>query len=189
MKASLFHRSLDDMTRTTGMHLYTTRMIYDCILLGESSRAREATIAKAVRDGVIERFCRGLYAFRAADCRHDLRHEAVLRLRPGRYSYVSCESALSSWGIITQRMLGAITVMTSGRRQRFAMPSSSIILTHTAKPYTAVLPHLVPPGDDDLLPTAKPRLAYRDLKRTGGCADMVDIDELNDVAEEVGDAV
>ena len=52
-----------------------------------------------------------------------------------------------------------------------------------------MLPHLVPPGDDDLLPTAKPLLAYRDLKRTGGCADLVDIDELNDVAEEVGDAV
>ena len=189
MKASLFHRRLDEATRATGMHVYTTGMLYDCVLLGESARAREATVAKAVRDGVIERFCRGLYAFRAADCRHDIRHEAVLRLRPGRFSYISCESALSSWGVIAQRALGALTVMTSGRRQRFSTSSGAIVLTHTAKGYETVRPHLIPPGDDDLLPTAKPLLAYRDLRRTGGCADLVDLDELGEIAKETGDAI
>ena len=178
------------MTRATGMHVYTTRTIYDCVLIGESTRAREATIAKAVQDGVVERFTRGLYLFRGADCRHDIRQEAVLRLRPGHYSYISCESALCSWGVITQQMLGAITVMTSGRRQRFATSSGgTIVLTHTKKAYDVVRPQLVPPGDDDLLPTAKPLLAYRDLERTGGCVDLVDVDELNDIAREVDDAV
>lgn len=185
MKAPMFNALLAEMTRVSNMHVYTTRTLCDCLMFGESTRAQEATIAKAVRDGVLERLAHGIYAFRRFDCRRDIRQEAAFRLRPGHHTYISCESALSSWGVITQRTLGAITLMTSGRSQRYDTPAGRIVLTHTARPYAEVLPHLVPAGDDDLLPTAMPMLAYRDLRRTGGCVDLVDMDELHDVAAEV----
>ena len=185
----MFNVQLAKMTRMSGRHVHTTRTLCDCLMFGESKRAQEATIAKAVRDGVLERLAHGIYAFRRADCRHDIRQEAALRLRPGHHTYISCESALSSWGVITQRTLGVITLMSSGRSQRYDTPAGGIVFTHTARPYAEVLPYLVPAGDDDLLPTAKPMLAYRDLRRTGGCVDLVDMDELKDLAGELAGGI
>ena len=185
MKASLFNTRLRDMTRRFGIHAYTTRTLFDCILGGESRRAREATLAQAVKDGVLMRYCRGVYVYQIDDCPHDIRQEAVLRLRPGHFSYISAASALVGWGVIDQQTMGAITVMTSGRSRHYRVPNGDILLTHTTRPYAAVSPDLLAPSDGDKLPTATPMLAYRDLRKTGCCVDLVDMDMLREIAATV----
>ena len=189
MKAHKFAYRLDEATRETGMHVYATRTLHTCLMPGESTRTREATVAKAVRDKVLERLAHGVYAYRRHACRHDIRQEVAMKLRPGHFVYISCESALAAWGVIDQKVQGAITLLTSGRSQRYHTVVGDIILTHTARRYEDVFPKLVPPGDDDMLPTASPMLAYADMRRTRGCVDLVDMDDLRSVAQEAGDEV
>ena len=185
MRAIPFFLHLDELTRKHGIYAYTTRMLFDCVLTGESARARQTTLARAVKTGILVRYCRGVYAFRMADCPHDIRQEAVIRLRHGHFAYMSCESALAMWGVLDQQTMGALTVMTSGRSRWYSVPNGELLLTHTAKPYSTIAGELVPPANGDKLPMAKPRLAYRDFRRKGGDGDMIDMDMLHHVAGEL----
>ena len=185
MKASRFRLALDAASRATGFAVYTKTMLARAILAGESPRACEKTLAAAVADGVLVRLCRGIYVYRYALHGQAVLQEAVLRMRPGVFSYLSLESALSSWGVISQEAQGGVTVMTGGRSQRFATPFGGIELTHTSKRFDTIWPQVVPPaGPLEFLPTAKPRLAARDLLRVGRNTDLIDWVELAEVERE-----
>ena len=186
MKASRFRLALDEACRVTGRGVYTKAGLARVILAGESARAVEKTIAVAVRDGVLIRLCRGIYACRYALAGRSVRQEAVLRLRPRSFSYISLETALSHWGVVSQATLGAVTAMTSGRSGRFDTPYGGIDLTHTGKAFADVAADLVPPEKPWMeLPVAKPRLATRDLVRVGRNTDLIMWDELDAVEAEV----
>lgn len=186
MKASRFRLALDEACRVTGRGVYTKAGIARTILAGESARAVEKTIATAIQDGVLIRLCRGIYAYRYALAGRPVRQEAVLRLRPRSFSYISLETALSHWGVVSQATLGAVTAMTSGRSGRFDTPYGRIDLTHTNKAFADVVTNLVPPEKPWMeLPVAKPRLAARDLVRVGRNTDLVLWDELDAIEAEV----
>ena len=189
MKAAAFRLGLDAAHRATGYGVFTTNMLTKSIMAGEHPRACEKTIAVAVRDGVLIALCRGVYEYRYAKTRRPVLQEAVLRLRPRAFNYISLETALSCWGVIEQHALGVLTVMTSGRSQRFETPYGAIHLTHTDKTFDAVLPHLVMADDSDVLFTALPALAAKDLIRVGRNTDLLDMEELAAVEKEMSDAV
>lgn len=186
MKASLFRLALDEACRVTGRGVYTKSALARMILSGESGRAVEKTIAVAIRDGVLIRLCRGIYAYRYVLAGRPVRQEAVLRLRPRSFSYISLETALAHWGVVSQATLGAVTAMTSGRSGRFHTPYGRIDLTHTSKAFVDVAADLAPPEKPWMeLPVAKPRLATRDLVRVGRNTDLVMWDELDAIEAEV----
>ena len=156
-------------------------------MAGYTPRSVEKTLSSAVRDRLLVRMCRELYAYEYAPrLGRSMREEIVLRLRPRAFNYISLESALSLWGVIDQEALGAITVMSTGRSQSFATQYGMIDITHTERRVADAMGQIVTP--DPLkcwLPYAKPRLAARDLRRVGRNVDLVDWDEIDAVETEM----
>lgn len=188
MKASAFRLELDAVARATGQVVFTTGTLARAVMPGSRTRTVEKTIAAAVRNKLLVRVCRGLYAYEYAprNAGRSVREEIVLRLRPRAFSYISLESALSLWGVIEQEALGAITVMSTGRSQRFHTPYGLIDITHTTRCPWTVMPQIVLPDPAKCsLPYAIPRLAAHDLKRVGRNLDLVAWDEIEEVEREM----
>ena len=187
MRSSQFRLALDAMWRATGRSVFTKGEVASAVLPDDSPRAVEKTLAAAVCDKLLVHVCRGLYAYRyARPARGSIREEIALRLRPRSFSYVSLETALSTWGVIDQQPLGAITVMSTGRSRRIQTPYGLILITHTARPVAKLMKEIVMPSPpEDWLPCAKPRLAVRDLMRVGRNTDLVEWDEIAHAEEEI----
>ena len=180
--------ALDAVCSSTGRTVFTKGEVAGALLPTESPRAVEKTLARAVRDRVLVHVCRGLYAYRyARTVRGSIREEVVLRLRPRSFSYVSLETALSTWGVIDQEPLGAITVMSTGRSGRLETPYGLILITHTARQVAKLMDEIVMPSPpEDWLPCAKPRLAVRDLMRVGRNTDLIEWDAIPQAEREIG---
>ena len=167
--------------------MFTKGEIARALLPNDSPRAVEKTLAAAVRDKLLVHVCRGLYTYRYARPAHGaIREEIVLRLRPRSFSYVSLETALSTWGIINQEPLGAITVMSTGRSGRIKTPYGLILITHTARRVEKLMKEVVMPAwPEEWLPCAKPHLAVRDLMRVGRNTDLIEWDEIPNAEREL----
>ena len=59
-------------------------------------------------------------------------------MRRGEYNYVSLESALSEYGVISQIPM-RLTVMTTGRKGEVNTPFGTIEFTHTSRPIHDIL--------------------------------------------------
>lgn len=81
-----------------------------------SRTALLVVLSRAVKSGLLQRVCRGLYLYPDTDP-HDgrLLYRAAARLRAREFNYLSLESVLSDAGVISQVPLGWITLMSSGR--------------------------------------------------------------------------
>ena len=181
MKASLFRSAVDSVAMAERMSVFTTETLARAVMRGESPKAVAKTLAAAVKDGVLVRLCRGLYAYEPALrlFKGSLLEEAVVRLRPRCFSYVSLETALSYWGVISQQTLGALTVMSTGRSQTFRTPYGAIDVTHTARKPAALMAGMVfPETGHGRLPYAGPRLGAADLRRVGRNLDLVAWEEI-----------
>ena len=62
-------------------------------------------------------------------------------------------------------------------------------MTHTAKSYEQVRSNLVMATEFDLLPTALPRLAAKELMRVGRNTDLLDMTQLDVIEAEVRDVI
>ena len=188
MRSAQFRLALDTVCSSTGRSVFTKGELAGALLPADSPRAVEKTLAAAVRDQMLDHVCRGLYAYRyARSVRGSIREEVVVRLRPRSFSYVSMETALSTWGVIDQEPLGAITVMSTGRSGRMETPYGLILITHTARPVAKSMNELVMPSPPEgWLPCAKPRLAARDLMRVGRNTDLIEWDAIPQAESEIG---
>ena len=175
------------MSRVTGRSIFTNRELAQSLMVRESKRSAEKTIAMAVRRGLLFRMCRGLYGYQYARVRGGaILEESVLQLRPRAFNYISLESALSTWGVIDQVNLGALSVMSSGRSGRFETPCGLILITHTARSAEGLKDGLVPPQPpESWLPCAKPTVAARDLMRVGRNTDLIEWDEIPIAEREI----
>lgn len=106
---------------------------------------------------------------------HAIEHVARA-LRRGEYNYVSLESALSEYGVISQIPLDRLTVMTTGRKGVYHTALGTIEFIHTKRKPTAILEGVVDAGRP--LRLATPHTAWRDLKRVGRNTHLVNADEL-----------
>lgn len=132
---------------------------------------------RLVAQGVLIRLSRGLFIFALSD-RHDphLLEKIAVTLRRGHYNYLSLESALSEYGVISQVPLAGITVMTTGRSGTFETPYGRIEFTHTKRPADDILEHTRDVGRP--LRLATPSAASRDLRRVGRNEHLIDDEEL-----------
>jgi predicted transcriptional regulator of viral defense system len=144
-------------------------------LSGDSAKAFEAAVQRHAKRGFLDRVAHGLYANPNARSAPPNRLEAIARqLRPMDQSYVSLESRLSESGEISQ-IPGVLTVMTSGRSQRYETPYGAIEFTHTERD----IPELVRLGEVTFdaergIHVASAARARRDLKRVGRNTDLID---------------
>ena len=163
-----------------GRYVWTQRDLA-ALFPHDSPKSLAASLSRFVRDGSLRRACRGVYVLSRArsDVGHTVEHVAVA-LRRGHHSYVSLESALSEYGVISQVPLGAVTVVTTGRSGLVRTPWGAIEFTHTKRPRPAVLAGMVEIGRP--LRFARVRTAFEDLRRVGRNLHLVDHEELDDVA-------
>jgi len=81
-----------------------------------SEASFKTLLSRAVKAGYLERVCRGLYIYPAAQP-HDglILFHAAVRLRADDFNYISLETVLSDIGAISQIPINRIFIMSSGR--------------------------------------------------------------------------
>ncbi len=154
------------------------------VFLERSEKTFSEGLRRLVRQGVLERVARGVYVNPLARSRTHVLEAIALTLRRDAWSYVSLETALSEYSIISQQTIACVTVMTTGRKGRFDTRYGTVSFTHTTRPVREILTHTVDVGRP--LRLAYPRLALEDLRRVGRNLDLVDTDELEAIEEEMG---
>ena len=105
--------------------------------------------------------------------------EVAKALRPGNLSYVSLESMLSEYGVISQIPINRMTVMTTGASGLIETPYGTIEFTHTKRSTAEIVRHTVVVKGRPLRIATKPA-AIRDLLRVGRNVNMMDLQELDD---------
>lgn len=139
----------------------------------DSRKTLKEAVRRLVRDGLLERACRGVYVFALApDGISDMIERIAVTLRRGEYNYVSLESALSEYGAISQAPVDRLTVMTTGRKGTYQTPWGVIEFTHTKRSVPDILAGIHDVGRP--LRVATPEAAWRDLKRVGRNTHLVD---------------
>ncbi|MCE7507660.1 type IV toxin-antitoxin system AbiEi family antitoxin [Alloalcanivorax xenomutans] len=133
----------------------------------ESEKSLEKSLARMVERGLLQRAARGVYLNPYAGSQDGYAIEHIAKaLRPGEYNYVSLESALSEYGVISQIPIDRLTVMTTGRKGTCRTRHGTIEFTHTKRGLDEILQSMVPvPGRP--LRIATLAAARRDLRRVG----------------------
>lgn len=137
-----------------------------------------------VKQGRLLKICRGVWAFPHSQfyASTTILHLPAL-VRPYSINYLSLESVLSKYGVISQQMFDYATVMTTGREGIFKTPIGTLELTHTKRDPIQILRDT---HELDGYPLREATLlrAYQDLKHTGRNLDLVDKNSLNSVLNE-----
>ncbi|MCY4342429.1 MAG: hypothetical protein OXE83_02495 [Gammaproteobacteria bacterium] len=145
----------------------------------DGQKTLQAGINRLVDGGILERVAKGVYVYQMSHHgdRRTLEGIAAV-LRRGAFSYVSLESALSEWGVISQVAM-RLTVMTTGRKGLFECSYGIIEFTHTAKPLMQAFEGTACDPSRPLRIAGKHK-AYQDLVRVGRSLHLVDHEELRD---------
>ena len=133
----------------------------------DNSKALDESLNRLVKNGLLKRACRGIYVNEHAHSFDSYTIEHIAKaLRRHEYNYVSLESVLSEYGIISQIPLDRITVMTTGRKGIYKTIYGVIEFTHTKRSVISILDHIqIIKGRP--LRIASKKAALRDLKRVG----------------------
>src|SRR4029077_5578047 len=130
----------------------------------DSPKALDEGLNRLVKAGLIRRACKGIYVNENAQCfdSHTIEHIAKA-LRRNEYNYVSLESMLSEYGIISQIPLDRLTVMTTGRKGIYKTLYGVIEFTHTKRSAINIIDHIQIIKERPLRVATK-ETALRDLK-------------------------
>ncbi|CAN5399465.1 hypothetical protein BH11PSE9_BH11PSE9_27120 [soil metagenome] len=165
-----------------GVHVLAKRDI-EKLFPDEDAKAMDQSLGRMVADGLLQRVARGLYVNPAASSKNRWIAEEIARaLRPGKLSYVSLESILSEYGVISQIPVDRITVMTTGASGLVETPYGTIEFTHTKRGVAAIVDRTLAAKGRPLRIATKDA-AVRDLLRVGRNVNMMDPDELGDRPE------
>ena len=165
-----------------GRWVYTLRDL-ECLFHEDAPAALRASLRRLIAQGVLVRAAQGVYVYGLSAHLGSYTLERVaVALRRGFYSYVSLESALSAYGLISQMPIDRLTVMTTGRSGEYRTPFGAIEFTHTHRKIADVLAGMRSLTTDlhgSPLRMATCETALRDLRRVGRNLHLV---------EERGDA-
>jgi hypothetical protein len=146
----------------------------------DKPRAFMMGIDRLVKETILVRACREIYVNRDAMAFDGYTIEHIAKaLRRGEYNYVSLESILSEYGVISQIPLDRLTVMTTGRSGTYKTPFGMIEYTHTKRPIANILQGILSVENRPLRIATK-QTAWRDLKRVGRNINLVNLEELHD---------
>lgn len=136
-------------------------------------------------DPLLIRACRGVYVNAAAP-KGDIMQEIAKVCRRGFRTYLSNESVLSAYGVISQIPFDRITVMTTGREGDVSTPFGTIEFTHTGSCPTSVDKSILEPSGSNLLPSADLSRALRDYRVSRRPQEMIDLEALSEILSEHG---
>lgn len=141
--------------------------------------ALSEALRRLVKDGILIRAAKGIYvnAHGGQDRQRTL-EKVASAFRRGEQIYISLETALSLYGVISQVPIDHLTLMTTGKKGRLKTPWGTIEMTHTARSVADVVRGTV--KTDGPLRLASPATALRDLRRVGRNLHLVDMDEFEE---------
>jgi len=140
----------------------------------DNSKTLSEGLNRLVTAGILKRACRGIYVNESARHFDSYTVERIARaLRRGEYSYISLESMLSEYGVISQVPIDRLTLMTTGRKGTYETPYGIIEFTHTKRSVKNILSNTQKVSERPLRMASK-GAALRDLKRVGRNVDLVD---------------
>jgi len=173
MKRMDMIRRLADLERL-GVFVLAKRDV-EKLFPDEDEKSMEKSLQRMVGDGLLAKAARGVYVNPAAASRNAgwILEELAKALRPGKLCYVSLESMLSEYGVISQIPVSRLTVMTTGASGVHETPYGVIEFTHTKRSLPEVLIRTVFVKDRPLR-IAKKNAAVQDLLRVGRSADLID---------------
>ncbi|MBL1319564.1 MAG: hypothetical protein COA63_000695 [Methylophaga sp.] len=145
----------------------------------ESSKTLQKSLLRYVRGGVLERVVKGVYVYAYAQSKSNHVLEGIaLALRSGEASYVSLESMLSEYSLISQIPVSRVTIMTTGRAGTFKTPYGVIELTHTnASAYDISVKTISVPNREMRIATVE--TAKDDLKKVNRNTHLLDESDNN----------
>jgi len=145
----------------------------------DSPKALQEGVSRLRRLDVLEGVQKGIYVYTPSRQTKANRLEEIAKaMRRGEYSYISLESALSAYGVISQIPVERLTVMTTGRKGTYRTPYGTIEFTHTKRAVPELLLRMRDIGRP--LKVATPEAAWADLKRVGRNIHLVDIEALHE---------
>ena len=142
-------------------------------IFNETGNNLDQSVKRMVAKGVLTRAAQSVYVFT-----HSSRigattiEEVALTLRRGKYVFVSLESALSQWGLISQIPVDRLTLVTTGSKGVFRTPYGVIEFTHTDRSWAEIRANIIDrPGHP--LPIANEEYALAGLRRTRRNLDLI----------------
>lgn len=145
----------------------------------DSPKTFTESLNRLVKDGILQRACRNIYLSPMANSLAGYTIEQIAKtLRQGKYNYISLESALSEYGVISQVPIDRLTVMTTGRKGTYKTPFGIIEFTHTERDINDIINN-TRTVETRPLKIATKAAAWRDLKRVGRNTAMVNLEELD----------
>lgn len=146
----------------------------------DSETTLRAGLNRLIKDEILVRVSNGVFVYQQARSLGSHTLEFIARtLRRGEYNYVSLESALSEYGVISQIPIDRLTVMTTGRSGEFKTPFGTIEFTHTKRSIIDILDNTADAGRPLLLATLN--AALRDLKQVGRNLHLIDQEVVNEI--------
>lgn len=145
----------------------------------ESERTLKASLKRLVDTNILTRATQGVYVYNRAPKDSFILEHLAKTIRRGEYNYISLESALSQYGVISQIPMDRLTVMTTGRGGEFKTPWGVIELTHTQRSVSDILNSTIETKSP--IKFAKKETALRDLQRVGRNTHLIDTRELKNV--------
>lgn len=137
--------------------------------------ALKALLSRAVKKGVLERVCHGVFLNPRVDYpRGKVLYHTVAKLRGGTFNYLSLESALSDAGVISQVPVGRITVMSRGRSHQVSCGQRGLIeFIHTKVKPEALVNRVIYDFSIGMWRATVPQ-ALLDMKKTRRSLDLID---------------
>jgi predicted transcriptional regulator of viral defense system len=178
MKKMELFRKLSELDKR-GVYVLARRDL-EKLFPEEGDKAMEKSLQRMVADDLLQRVAKGLYVNPAATSKNRwIAEEIAKALRPGSLSYVSLESILSEYGVISQIPVNRMTVMTTGKSGTVETPYGTIEFTHTKRRVAEIIKRTLFAKGRPLRIATK-QAAVRDLLRVGRNANMIDRRELDD---------
>lgn len=160
-----------------GKYIFTNRDLSK-LFPEDSFKTFNEGLNRLVKSGILKRACRNIYVNEDARQFDSYAIEHIAKtLRRGEYNYVSLESMLSEYGIISQIPMDRITLMTTGRKGIYNTAYGVIEFTHTKRTVKDILNNTTTINERPLRMATK-QAALRDLKRVGRNISLVHMDEL-----------
>jgi predicted transcriptional regulator of viral defense system len=146
-------------------------------LFSETGGTLDRTLERLTGKGTMVRAAYGVYVYGLSrNIGGFTLQEIAKTLRRGDYNYLSLESALSEWGVISQIPIDRITVMTTGRKGEFRTPYGIIEFTHTDLNPQVIVANTIE-RDSHPLRIATEDLAIKNQRRVGRNSFLIEENE------------
>jgi hypothetical protein len=160
-----------------GKYVFSNRDLHK-LFPEDSFKTFNEGLRRLVKSTILKHACRGIYVNEAASQFDSYTIERIAKtLRRGEYNYVSLESMLSEYRVISQILIDRLTIMTTGRKGVYNTAYGVIEFTHTKRTVTNILGSTAKVNGRPLRIASK-KTAVRDIKRVGRNINLISPEEL-----------